>query len=209
MAVTGLIFIGYVLLHMYGNLKVLAGQEAFDTYAHHLRTFGEPILPYGGLLWIVRIVLIAAIIGHAYSAFTLWSRANAARSSRYAVKRAAVASLGSQTMRWGGVALLLFIAFHLLHFTTHTVRPAGSFDSPYAMVVENFQIWWVVVIYLAALVALGLHLAHGTFSAQQTLGWTQTAAAYTRAKAIAHGVAAVVIVGFAIPPLAIAFGVVG
>ena len=68
MAVTGAFFVLYVLLHMYGNLKVLAGQEAFDTYAHHLRTFGEPMLPYGGLLWIFRILLLGSLIGHAYAA---------------------------------------------------------------------------------------------------------------------------------------------
>jgi succinate dehydrogenase / fumarate reductase cytochrome b subunit len=61
MAVTGAFFVLYVLLHMYGNLKVLAGQEAFDTYAHHLRTFGEPMLPYGGLLWIFRILLLGSL----------------------------------------------------------------------------------------------------------------------------------------------------
>ena len=55
MAVTGLVFIGYVLLHMYGNLKIFAGQDAFDTYAHHLRTIGEPFLPYAGLIWILRV----------------------------------------------------------------------------------------------------------------------------------------------------------
>ena len=55
MAGTGLVFVGFVLIHMYGNLKLLAGEEAFNTYAEHLRTFGEPILPYEGLLWIIRV----------------------------------------------------------------------------------------------------------------------------------------------------------
>ena len=56
MAVTGLILIGYLLAHMYGNLKVFAGREAFNAYAHHLRTLGEPILPHSGALWIIRVV---------------------------------------------------------------------------------------------------------------------------------------------------------
>ena len=55
MAVTGLILIGYLLAHMYGNLKIFAGEEAFNDYAHHLRTLGEPILPYSGALWIIRL----------------------------------------------------------------------------------------------------------------------------------------------------------
>lgn len=212
MAATGLFFVLYVLLHMYGNLKVLAGAEAFDTYAHHLRTFGEPMLPHGGLLWIFRILLIGSLVGHAYAAFTLWSRAGSARKTRYA----ALKSLATATwMRWGGVALLVFVIWHLIHFTI--VKPVVNADgpdaatiaaSPYAMVVASFQLWWMVLIYLLALVALGFHLAHGAFSAQQTLGLTQNPKQRLRAKAIGHVVAALVVVGFAIPPLAILFGLV-
>ena len=64
MAVTGLVFVGFVLIHMYGNLKALQGEEAFNTYAEHLRTFGEPILPRGGLLWILRVGLILTLVLH-------------------------------------------------------------------------------------------------------------------------------------------------
>ena len=214
MATTGIVFIGYVLLHMYGNLKIFAGQESFDHYAEGLRTFGEPLLPYGGLLWIVRILLIASIIGHLYAAFTLWSRANSARSQRYAVKKAVGVSLSSRTMRWGGVALLIFIVWHLFHFTigkpaiNSSVSASEVAASPYVMVVASFQLWWMTLIYLAALVALGFHLMHGVFSAQQTLGWTQSQAAYTRARVIAQAIAAIVVIGFALPPLAILFGIV-
>jgi succinate dehydrogenase / fumarate reductase cytochrome b subunit len=212
MAVTGAFFVLYVLLHMYGNLKVLAGQEAFDTYAHHLRTFGEPMLPYGGLLWIFRILLIGSLIGHAYAAFTLWSRAGSARKTKYAVLKTAASA---QWMRWGGVAILLFVVWHLIHFTI--VKPVINVDgpdaaaikaSPYMMVVASFQLWWMVLIYLLALAALGLHLAHGVFSAQQTLGFTQTPKARARAKGIGNLTAALVVVGFAIPPLSILFGLV-
>ena len=62
MAVSGIIFIGFVLLHMYGNLKAFAGHDAYNDYAHHLRTFGEPMLPYGGLLWVIRVVLILSLV---------------------------------------------------------------------------------------------------------------------------------------------------
>ena len=75
MAGTGLVFVGFVLLHMYGNLKLLSGEVAYNTYAEHLRTFGEPILPYGGLLWILRVVLIVCLVGHLYAAFSLWAQA--------------------------------------------------------------------------------------------------------------------------------------
>lgn len=210
MAVTGLVFIGYVLLHMYGNLKVFAGQEAFDEYAHHLRTFGEPMLPYKGLLWIVRVVLLLSIIGHAYAAFTLWARAGRARTQKYAVKKAVAATLSSKMMRWGGVALLLFVVFHLLHLTTHTINVNGDPDSPYERVVSSFQPeqWWVAVIYLLAMCALAMHLRHGVWSACQTLGFTNTAASRARANFAGVFLAVVVAGGFALVPLSILTGIV-
>ena len=214
MAVTGALFIFYVLAHMYGNLKVFGGQAAFDTYAEHLRTLGEPILPYTGFLWVFRALLIGSLVGHAYSAFYLWSKANGARRNRYAVRLAGAAAWRSTVMRWGGVALLAFIVFHLIQFTTNKVNfntgvsAASIADSPYRLLVASFQLPWVVLIYLVALVALGFHLHHGVWSAAQTLGWTTSPAARVRAKAVGATIALVVVVGFVLPPLAILFGIV-
>jgi succinate dehydrogenase / fumarate reductase, cytochrome b subunit len=211
MASTGLVFVGYVLIHMYGNLKLIAGEEAFNTYAEHLRTFGEPILPYEGLLWIIRVVLVVAVIGHIYAAFTLWSRAGTARRTKYAATKTA---MRTAWMRWGGVFLILFIIWHLLHFTILkiSVNPDAQGpnveSNPYQLVVASFQVPWMTLIYLLALGALALHLAHGVFSAQQTLGLTGSAAAYRRAKVIGHVTAALVAVGFAIPPILILSGLI-
>lgn len=214
MAVTGALFVFYVLMHMYGNLKIFAGQQAFDTYAEHLRTIGEPILPYKGFLWVFRVLLILSLVGHAYSAFYLWSKAKGARSSRYVVRLAGAAAWRSQAMRWGGVALLTFLVFHLVQFTTNKVNFNGEVTeaeidhSAYNLVVASFQLWWVVLIYAVALAALGLHLHHGVWSAAQTLGWTTSPAARVRAKAVAVLIAAAVVVGFLLPPLSILFGIV-
>ncbi|GGL34790.1 succinate dehydrogenase [Phycicoccus endophyticus] len=211
MAVTGLLFVGYLLLHMYGNLRALAGEEAFNGYAEHLRTFGEPMLPYGGLLWVVRIVLVLSLVGHAYSAFALWSRAGSARRTKYAAVKTA---MRTAWMRWGGVFLLLFLVWHLLQFTVvkFSVNPdeqgAAVTQNPYELVVASFQVPWNTLIYVLAMVALAFHLSHGAFSAQQTLGWTMTASAYRRAKIIGHSLAAVIVGGFLIPPLAILFGLI-
>ncbi|KRE37470.1 succinate dehydrogenase [Janibacter sp. Soil728] len=207
MAGTGVIFILYVLLHMYGNLKALAGQEAFDTYAHHLRTFGEPMLPYGGLLWVVRIVLILALVGHVYAALRLIARNNAARPVKYQVKKNVGSTLASRTMRWGGLALFAFIIFHLIQFTIVKPNLYGAADSeaikesPYVMISAAFAMWWVLLIYVIALVALGMHLYHGIYSASQTMGLNNTATARARARAIGAVVAAVIVVGFLIPPV--------
>ena len=195
-------------MHMYGNLKIFAGQEAFDGYAHHLRTLGEPILPYSGFLWLFRALLIVALVTHAGSAYWLWSKANGARSTKYQVKKAVEASLSSKMMRWGGTFLLLFLVFHLLQYTTNSIQVNGAFESPYQRVLAGFSVWWVVVIYLLALFALGMHLHHGVWSASQTLGLTGTPKARRHAKLTGLAVALVVGVGFALPPLAILFGLV-
>ena len=210
MALTGLVFIGYLLLHMFGNLKVLAGQAAFDDYAHHLRVFGEPILPENGLLWIVRVVLLLSLVIHAVAAFKLWARASKARGHKYAVKKAVAASLSSRVMRWGGVALLLFVIFHLLHLTTHTINPGGNPESPYRRMVNGFapENWWVTVIYLLALVALAMHLRHGVWSAAQTMGLTSTPQARARFNLAGYALAFLIAGGFAIVPLSVLFGIV-
>jgi len=210
MAVSGALFVFYVLLHMYGNLKIFAGVAAFNEYAEHLRTMFTPFLPYGGFLWLFRVALIVALVAHAWAAFSLWSRARGARTTRYVAREAAKATIKSRMMRWGGVALLLFVVWHLLQFTILkcNVGSVAAQGSPGLLVISSFQVWWVVLIYLLALVALGLHLYHGVWSATQTLGWAGNAAARRRAKTLGTVIALVTSVGFALPPLAILFGLV-
>ncbi|KRE61987.1 succinate dehydrogenase cytochrome b subunit [Nostocoides sp. Soil756] len=211
MAVTGLVFVAFVLLHMYGNLKALWGEESFNTYAEHLRTIGEPMLPYRGLLYVTEAVLVLSLVGHVYAAYTLWSRAGNARRTKYeAVKRAS----RTAWMRWGGTFLLLFLVWHLLQFSivkfsVNSAKQGPDIQqNPYALLVASFQVPWNTLIYVLAMVALALHLSHGVFSASQTLGLTGTAAAYRRAKLVGHAVAAVVVIGFLLPPLAILFGII-
>lgn len=209
MAVTGLVFIGYLVLHMYGNLKVFAGHDAFNEYAEHLRTFGEPMLPHSGLLWVIRAVLIVSLVLHVYSFVTLTGRAHKARTHKYVVKKNLASSFSSRTMRWGGLALLIFVVWHLLHFTIGKVNPdGGPTNDPYNLLVDSFALWWMTLIYLAALVALALHLHHGTWSAMQTLGLTNHARSRARAKALGWIVAVVIAGGFALVPLSVLVGLV-
>ena len=217
MAVSGLIMIGYLLLHMYGNLKVFAGQEAFDEYAEHLRTFGEPILPYEGLLWIVRVVLLAAILAHIYAVVVLTVRnrraAGYSGGKRYHSKQNRTGiqrSYASFTLRWGGVVILAFIVYHLLHLTANVITPGGASDSPYERVVNGFQIWWVVAAYTVALLAVGFHLWHGIWSALTTLGGNRSANRIdSRLTGIAVVVTLVIVLGFLLPPWAILLGLEG
>jgi succinate dehydrogenase cytochrome b subunit len=213
MAITGLILIGYLLAHMYGNFKVFAGPEAFNEYAHHLRTLGQPILPYSGALWVIRIVLIVSVLAHMYAAFSLWSRAHKARGgtrryysnkSRTGVQR----TYASFTLRWGGVVILLFVIYHLLHLTWNTIHPGGAAAEPYDRVVNGFQIWSVVLAYTIAMIAVGLHVRHGTWSALTTLGANTSSLARQRLNILAYAMAGVITIGFLIPPFAILFGFV-
>jgi succinate dehydrogenase / fumarate reductase, cytochrome b subunit len=213
MAVTGLILIGYLLAHMYGNLKVFAGPAAFNEYAHHLRTLGEPILPYSGVLWIIRVILIVSIFAHMYAAFTLWSRARKARGGvrRYHSNKARLGvqrTYASFTLRWGGVVIVLFVIYHLLHLTWNVIHPGGAAATPYDRVVNGFQIWAVVLAYTIAVIAVGLHVRHGTWSALTTLGANTSSLARQRLNVIAYAVAGLLTIGFLLPPFAILFGFV-
>lgn len=206
-AVTGIVFVGYIVAHMYGNLMILGGKDTFNDYAHHLRTLGEPMLPYGGFLWVMRVVLIASLIGHAGAAFWLWKRAGGARSNRYVARRPlSYGTFYAKAMRWGGVTLLAFVIFHLLHLTTNTIRINGNYKLPADRLVSSFEVWWAVLIYLVAVIALGLHLLHGIWGAGMTLGLNTSLRAAERIRLVAIVVAVVVVVGFMIPPVAILFG---
>ena len=165
MGVTGLIGIGFVIIHALGNLLVFRGPEAINSYSHFLKSTGE-------LLWTLRIVLIVAVILHVIAAVQLTRQSRAARPIGYTRQEHQVATVGSRTMRWGGALLLVFIVLHILHFTTGTIRPAGAFsrEDVYVNVVMSFRIWWVSLFYVIAMVALGLHLFHGAWSSVRSIG---------------------------------------
>jgi succinate dehydrogenase / fumarate reductase cytochrome b subunit len=209
MAVSGIIFIGFVLLHMYGNLKAFSGHDAYNEYAEHLRTIGTPMLPYAGALWIIRAVLIGSLVVHVYAAATLWRRAKRARTIKYVVKKHTGATFASRMMRWGGVTLLLFIIWHLLNFTIGKVNvQGGATNDPYNLLVDSFSVWWLTLIYLFAMAMLGAHLHHGIWSAAQTLGLTGNARARTRAKQVAFTLAVIISGGFSLVPIFVLAGVI-
>jgi succinate dehydrogenase / fumarate reductase cytochrome b subunit len=209
MAASGIVFILYVLLHMYGNLKAFSGHDAYNEYAHHLRTLGEPMLPYSGFLWIMRAVLIVALVVHVYAAVRLAHRAIHARTTRYVMKKNLASSFSSRWMRWGGAAILLFVIWHLINFTIGKVNvEGGPTNDPYNLLVDTFDTWWMTVIYLLAMFALGMHLHHGTWSAAQTLGLTNNTRARRNAKALGWILAVVIAGGFSLVPIFVLAGVI-
>lgn len=213
MAISGLIMVAFLLAHMYGNLKVFAGEAAFDDYSRHLRTLGEPYLPYGGALWVLRVLLLASVLVHIYSAVALWRRARRATGGqggqRYVstkARRGVQRTYASFTLRWGGVIIALFVVYHLLHLTWNIIHPGGASDSPYERVVVGFGVWWVTLSYVIALLALGFHLRHGFWSAFATLGMNTSIRRRRNLNILAMIVALVITVGFLAPPLVILFG---
>lgn len=207
MAVSGLIMLGYLSVHMLGNLKIFFGSGEFNSYAHWLRTLGEPFLHYEWALWIIRVVLVAAVVLHAVSAYQLSRRDIRARPNAYVHKKART-SYATRTMRWGGIILALFIVWHILDLTTGTVHPGGfQAGHPYENVLDTFSTWYGNVIYIVAVLAMGLHVQHGFWSAAQTLG-VGNATRDRVLKTLANVLAVVLTVGFVSVPVAVMTGVV-
>jgi succinate dehydrogenase cytochrome b subunit len=165
MAVTGVIGIVFLITHVVGNLLVFGGPLALNSYSHFLKRTGE-------ILWLVRTVLIVAVVVHVIAAYQLTIQNRAARPVGYHRHEPQISTLASRTMRWGGLLLLVFIPLHIMHFTTGTLRPAGFFSrgDVYANVIGSFQIWWVSLFYIVAMIALGAHILHGAWSSPRTMG---------------------------------------
>jgi succinate dehydrogenase / fumarate reductase cytochrome b subunit len=176
MAVTGSILIGFVIFHMLGNLKLYQGEEKFNNYATFLRQVGAPVLGSNQFLWAARLILLAATVLHIGAAAQLTKMSYAARPVSYRQREAIQSTYASRTMRWSGVIITLFVIYHVLHFTFGAVGYAPRQFQPtsvYRNVVNGFSVWYVSAFYIAAMVALGLHVYHGVWSMFQTLGVNQ------------------------------------
>lgn len=214
MAVTGTVFALFVVVHMVGNLKVYTGAEQFNAYANWLRTLLEPLLPYEGVLWLLRVVLALCLLGHLLCSVVLWRRARRARGN-FRRNRPGWRSFSARSMPVTGIVLLLFIVFHLLDLTTGTGPAASSSYAPttassslaYENLVASFERPQVSAFYVVAMVVLGMHLAHGLWAVVNDFG--VTGHRVRRFAVVASGsVAAVVFVANASIPLAVLTGVV-
>ncbi len=210
MALTGFIWFGFLVGHMAGNLKAFQGAEVFDEYAHHLRVFGEPILPEMGFLWAFRIVMLLAFVVHAYLAWQTSSQSWGARSTKYTKKESLNFTFASALMRWGGVLILVFVVFHILHMTVGlpAVHPSFVAGDAHANLVSGLQSPLVAGFYIVAMAAICLHLYHGLWSLFQTLGANHPKYAGYR-RPIAVFFALVIFFGFISIPVSVMTGIVG
>src|SRR5687768_8034655 len=158
MAVTGVIGIAFVLLHMAGNLQLFAGRQKLNDYAALLHG------PLHEVVLLQRVVLIVAVVLHVLMAWQLTVQNRQARPVGYQRREPQVSTWAARTMRWGGVFLLVFIVVHILHFTTLDVDPSFVPLDAYGNLVKAFASPLWTAFYLAAMVFLGLHLYHGAWS---------------------------------------------
>jgi len=170
MAISGVMLLGFVFFHMLGNLKLYQGAAKFDAYAEFLRVVGAPIFGHDQFLWLARLGLLSAVAIHIYCAIALTRISRAARPQGYRKGNDLSFSYASRTMRWGGVIILAFIVYHLLHLTLGVVHMPDNETSVYARVVFGFQQWPIAVAYVFAMIPLIFHLYHGVWSITQTLG---------------------------------------
>jgi len=208
MAVTGILMLLFLILHMAGNLKIFFGREDFDSYAHWLRTIGAPVLHHAWFLWIQRFVLLAAIVLHAVSAYQLSRRDLKARPAKYAHRLRPTASYATNTMRYGGIIIGLFVIYHILDLTALVANPNGVEGEAYENVVSDFNHWYIALAYIVAMLALCLHIAHGFWSAARTLGAVTSASRATAYKATAGVLAVLITLGFLSVPIAVMAGLV-
>jgi succinate dehydrogenase / fumarate reductase cytochrome b subunit len=224
MAVTGSIFVLFLLFHLAGNLKVYLPDDPqghFNEYAHWLRSFLSPLLPGSTFLWIFRGCLGAALLLHVYSGVTLWIRAHRLRGRHARKVNPTKHHLTGRTMLWSGLIILAFIIFHLLDLTLGRVVASKDFTGgstyklengevtvdAYANLVHSFQRPSVAIFYVVVMVVIAFHLSHGIWSITNDFGAT---AHRTRSVLLilADLIALVIVVGNASIPLAVLGGVI-
>ncbi len=168
MSLTGLFLILFLIVHCYINAQIFYndGGVRFTEAAHFMGT--------NFVIRTIELGLFAFLILHVVQGLLLWAKNRARRGTRYAV------SAGNQTSRWYsrsmallGTLVLLFLILHLSKFwgpnRLSQTTGHGELDL-FTMMRDEFQVTWIVIVYILGCIALGWHLLHGFYSAFQTLG---------------------------------------
>lgn len=172
MAVTGAVWAIFVLIHLYGNLKVFMGPGSFDGYAHWLREAFYPLVPKLGVLWIMRVVLGACLVLHVWAALIIYVRGRRFRGTYRAHRYHGWQAVSARLMPVTGVLILAFLVIHLLDLTVG-LQPVASeaFQAPtsgasaaYGNLVASFQRPAMAIFYALIMVFLAIHVAHGAFN---------------------------------------------
>ena len=209
MALSGLVWMGFLVAHMAGNLKMYLGATELNHYAEGLRVLGAPFLPREVALWGMRSAVIVALLVHLHAAFSLTQMNRRAHPQAYQSKRDYIAAnFASRTMRWTGPIVLLFIFYHLADLTGGKVNPDFINGEVYHSVVVSFSRPEVAAFYVLANLALGVHLFHGAWSLFQSLGINSPQ--YNGARRVFAILFTIAVVGPNISfPIAVQLGIVG
>jgi succinate dehydrogenase / fumarate reductase cytochrome b subunit len=170
MAVTGIVLVAFVCVHLLGNSSVFVGADAINAYAQKLHSLGP-------FVWVFRLVMLAAFAIHIIFGIQLTLENKAATPEKNVQVKRLKTGFGAETMVISGLVLLAFVIYHLLHFTVRVTNPEiyvplgghGMVDV-YVMVVKGFHSALAVIIYLIGMGFLFLHVGHGFQSLFQTLG---------------------------------------
>ena len=205
MALSGAILLGFLVVHMLGNLKVFQGPEHFNAYAEGLRTVGAPFFGRGQLLWVARAILIAAVLLHIWSAIAVTRASWRARPVGYKDLDLVETTYAARTIRVGAVLIVVYIVYHLLDFTFGRVNPGFEPGNVYRNVIASFQVAAIAIAYIAANVVVGFHVYHGIWSGAQTLGLNRPPVQQWRRRGAAL-FATLLTVGYIIVPIAVLTG---
>ncbi len=215
MAVTGLMLVGFVLVHMFGNLKLYLGvvthngEQIYDAdaYAHTLRELFVPVFPSGLVLWLMRIGLIFAFGFHIHAAYSL-TRSNWVANRQYESKRDwLAANFASRSMRYTGVIVGLYLVFHLADLTWGWITPDWEHGAVQHNVVESLSNPLIATVYIVANIAVSIHIYHGMYSLFQTLGLSNPGYNWLR-QGTATVIALAILIGNVSFPIAVLTGII-
>lgn len=201
MALTGLLMYLFIIFHQIANLTIFFGRDVLNDWAFFLDRLGI-------ILWGVRLLLAFSLIWHTVVAFQVWLDGRRARPVGYEVKKDIATSYAARTMIWTGPLIFAYLVYHIAMFDFQLTGPGNRLNDIYTNVVMAFRVPWITGVYLAALVILGIHFYHGTWSMLHTFGISNPH--YHRLRWIlSPAVAAIISLGFILIPLAVITGFVG
>jgi succinate dehydrogenase / fumarate reductase cytochrome b subunit len=207
MAVTGIVLVAFVCVHLLGNSSVFVGSHAINAYAQKLHSLGP-------FVWVFRLVMLAAFVIHIVFGIQLTLENRAATPDRNVQVKRLKTGFAAEYMIVSGLILLAFVIYHLLHFTVRVTNPdiyvplgnQGMVDV-YVMVVQGFKSAVAVIAYLVGMIFLFLHVSHGFQSLFQTLGLSNDKSLPVMGT-ISKLLGLVLLVGYISIPLLVVFGLI-
>jgi len=164
MAISGIFLMIFLVIHLFGNLFLFVGEEAFNSYVENL----DKIKP---LIRVIEIVLALGFIYHIYNGiFLTLKNFSSSGFKRYEIKeKSPEVSWTSRSMYISAAVIFFFLVVHLSHFW-YNFNLVDIKKDYYNFVVSSFHNFWYSALYVFSVLFLGFHLYHGFESSFQSLG---------------------------------------